>query len=210
MKDAHIAARINQYDYNTDGINILECGLAKDYIESGKGMKLIQEPLEAALICRPTKAQTDFEECSYQLTQKVWDELQALEDKKQEEKGIQESQTSDILVEEAKQDEMKLEPSETKPLLCNALREIGDKCTDVISKCFSGDDVQQIRYDHVQQMAKYYESIFTNVDLSDCPALRDIDVLDPCENPDQPDKFGNYPDCSDDIYPSPDDSNYYY
>ena len=32
--------------------------------------------------------------------------------------------------------------------------------------------------------------------------------MDPCENPDQADEYGNYPDCEDDIYPSPDDSNY--
>ena len=37
MKDAHIAARISQFDDNQDGINILECRLAKDYIESGVG-----------------------------------------------------------------------------------------------------------------------------------------------------------------------------
>ena len=36
-KDEHIAARISQFDGNTDGINILECRLAKDYIESGVG-----------------------------------------------------------------------------------------------------------------------------------------------------------------------------
>ena len=48
-------------------------------------------------------AQTDFQKCSHQLTQKVWDELQALEDKKQEEKGIQERETNDILEEEAQQ-----------------------------------------------------------------------------------------------------------
>lgn len=51
-------------------------------------------------------------------------------------------------------DEIQLEPSETKPILCKALREIGDKCTDVISKCFSNDDVQQMRYNHVEQMSK--------------------------------------------------------
>ena len=54
----------------------------------------------------------------------------------------------------SEKDEIVLEPSETKPVLCKALREIGDKCTDVISKCFSSDDVQQMRFNHVQQMAK--------------------------------------------------------
>ena len=49
------------------------------------------------------KAQTEFQECSHQLTQKVWEELQVLEDKKQEEKGIQERETNDVLEEEAKQ-----------------------------------------------------------------------------------------------------------
>lgn len=115
-----------------------------------------------------------------------------------------------MLDEEATQVEMILEPSETKPVLCKALGEIGEKCIDVISKCFSSDDVQQMRYNHVQQMAKYYASIYMNVDLSDCPALRDFVVLDPCENPDQADEFGNYPDCEYDINPSPDDRNYYH
>jgi len=208
MKDAHIAARINQYDDNKDGINIRECRLAKDYIESGVGDEVDSTTAGGCTHMQANKAQTEFQECSHQLTQKVWDELQVIEDKKVEEKGIQERETNDVLEEEAKQDEITLEPSETKPVLCKALREIGDKCTDVISRCFSTDDVQQMRYNHVQQMSKYYASIYTNVDLSSCPALRDFVVLDPCENPDQADEYGNYPDCEDDIYPSPDDSNY--
>jgi len=207
MKDAHISARINQYDDNKDGINILECRLAKEYIDSGKGNLVEDTTIGGCTHMQASGAQTDFQKCSHQLTQKVWDELQALEDKKQEEKGIQERETNDILEEEAQQDEIQLEPSETKPILCKALREIGDKCTDVISKCFSNDDVQQMRYNHVEQMSKYYGTIYTNVDLSDCPALRDFVVLDPCENPDLRDEYGDYPDCNDDIYPSPPDDD---
>ena len=59
-----------------------------------------------------------------------------------------------LFISNSEKDEIVLEPSETKPVLCKALREIGDQCTDVISKCFSTDDVQQMRYNHVQQMAK--------------------------------------------------------
>ena len=102
-KDEHIAARISQFDGNTDGINILECRLAKDYIESIVGDEVDSRTAGDCTHMQISKAQNDFQECSYQLTQKVWGEFQALEDKKQEEKGIQERETNDVLEEEAKQ-----------------------------------------------------------------------------------------------------------
>ena len=199
MKDAHIVARINQFYDNMDGINIMECRLAKDYIKSRGWDEVHSRTSGGCTSMQAINAQSEFQECNYQLIQKVWDELQALEDKKREEKSIQETQTNDTLEEEAEQDRITLEPSETKPVLCKALRESGYKCTDVINKCFSIDDVQQIRYDHVQRMAKNYASIFTDVNIWDCPALREFVVLDPCENPDQTDESGNYPDCQNDI-----------
>ena len=51
-------------------------------------------------------------------------------------------------------DEAKLDPTETKPLLCKALRDIGETCTATITKCFSQEDTDQMRYQHVQTMGK--------------------------------------------------------
>jgi hypothetical protein len=51
-------------------------------------------------------------------------------------------------------DQVQLDAPELKNILCAALQDIGDKCTDVITKCFSQDDVQQMRYNHVVQMEK--------------------------------------------------------
>ena len=51
-------------------------------------------------------------------------------------------------------DQVQLDVSELKKILCTALQDIGKKCTKVITECFSEDDVQQMRYNHVVQMEK--------------------------------------------------------
>ena len=51
-------------------------------------------------------------------------------------------------------DQVQLDPSELKKILCAALHDIGDKCTVAITKCFSQDDVEQMRFNHVAQMEK--------------------------------------------------------
>lgn len=155
--------------------------------------------------------QNEFQQCSHQLTQKVWDDITKMEEKKQKEKGILDKETNDILEEEQRQDQVKLDPSELKKVLCPALQDIGDKCTDVLTKCFSQDDVQQMRYNHVVQMDKYYSDIYTDVELSDCSALKDFAVSNPCDNPDEQDENGDYVDCDDtdnpEVYPSPPDDD---
>ena len=65
-------------------------------------------------------------------------------------------------------DEGKVDPTELKKLLCTALKNIGDKCTKVITKCFSQEDVHQMRYNHVVQMEKViYPSILRTVHVVD-------------------------------------------
>lgn len=134
-----------------------------------------------------------------------------MEEQKQKEKGISDQETNDILEEEQRQDQVQLDPSELKKILCAALHDIGDKCTDSITKCFSQDDVEQMRFNHVEQMEKYYSDIYANVELSDCSALKDFAVSNPCDNPDQLDENGDYVNCDDEIYPHPpedDDDDY--
>ena len=47
--------------------------------------------------------QNDFQQCSHQLTQKVWDDINKMEEKKQQEQGISDKETNDILEEEQRQ-----------------------------------------------------------------------------------------------------------
>ena len=49
-----------------------------------------------------SKVQSDFQKCSHNLSQKVWADLQTLEEQKQDEKGIQERETNDVNEEEAR------------------------------------------------------------------------------------------------------------
>ena len=43
--------------------------------------------------------------------------------------------------------------------------------------------------------------------MSDCSALKDFAVSNPCDNPDQLDENGDYVNCDDDIYPQPPDDD---
>ena len=45
--------------------------------------------------------------------------------------------------------------------------------------------------------------------MSDCSALKDFAVSNPCDNPDQQDENGEYVDCNDEIYPQPPDDDDY-
>jgi hypothetical protein len=214
VKDSHIIARINQYSDSKDGIKVEECDVAKEYLESDRANAIDETTVGACTHLEASKVQSDFQKCSHNLSQKVWADLQTLEEQKQEEKGIQERETNDVNEEEERIDEAKLDPTETKPLLCKALRDIGETCTATITRCFSQEDTDQMRYLNVQTMGKYYGNIYDGVDLSDCPALRDFEVspsVDPCEYPDEQDEFGNYPDCEDsdnpEINPSPHDDD---
>jgi hypothetical protein len=186
-KDGHILARINQYADNQDGINIKECPIAKDYIESGKGDEVDETTIGACTHSEASVVQTDFGKCSHQLNQNVWADIQELEKKTRKEQGIPDKETNDILEEEQRQDEVQWNLTELKNLLCMALQDIGDKCRKVITRCFKEEDVQQMVYNHVKQMEEYYAGIYTKVELSDCPALS----LNPCDRMEN----GEYVDC---------------
>ena len=60
-----------------------------------------------------------------------------------------------------------------KPRCCIALGSIAKDCIESFNKCFSREDAEQIKRQHIQQMQQYYEKIYSSVgDLSDCPQLQ--------------------------------------
>ena len=77
---------------------------------------------------------------------------------------------------------------DTKPRLCTALESIAKDCIESFNKCFSQEDAEQIKRQHIQQMQEYYEKIYSNVgNLSDCPQLKFLNeeiVYDEEENED--------------------------
>ena len=77
---------------------------------------------------------------------------------------------------------------DTKPRLCTALESIAKDCIESFNKCFSQEDAEQIKRQHIQQMQEYYEKIYNNVgNLSDCPQLKFLNeeiVYDEEENED--------------------------
>jgi hypothetical protein len=171
MKIAHIVARINQYASNNDGINIRECQIAKQYMESGNGLKGY-ETTTSIVRCTYSQlsgAQHNFQLCSHQLSQNVLIDIQKMEAQNQQTNTTQENERNGVLEEWQRQDEVELDPSALKTLLCNSLRNISEKCSVVITICFSQEEVEQIIGDHVKQMVKYYMLIYNNVDLSPCP-----------------------------------------
>jgi len=56
--------------------------------------------------------------------------------------------------------------------LCETLMKIGHKCVLQITKCFSREDINMMREQHIKSMAGYYSSLYENIDLSGCEALK--------------------------------------
>ena len=53
---------------------------------------------------------------------------------------------------------------------------LGNKCVLSITKCFSREDINLMRDQHMQTMASYYSSLYDNIDLSSCSALTAFSV----------------------------------
>ena len=72
--------------------------------------------------------------------------------------------------------------------MCTALKFIAKDSIESFNKCFSQEDAEQIKRQHIQQMQEYYEKIYSNVgNLSDCPQLKFLNeeiVYDEEENED--------------------------
>lgn len=137
--------------------------------------------------------QTEFQNCSHVLSSKVWNEIKELEETRHRERLNREAETNDINEEEVLLDHEKLDLfKEIRPRLCEALEEIGQKCVLAISRCFTQEDKNMMRDQHIKQMAQYYSSLHNEVDLSDCQVIKAIEGRESDAN--------SYPGYEDDYY----------
>jgi hypothetical protein len=153
--------------------------------------------------------QIEFQECSHNKSMKVYETIQEMQE------GRYSRETNDLAEEIQREDrrEATLDPiKDIKPLLCNALKVIGKECIQSFNRCFSKDDADQMKRQHIEQMQKYYSTVYDGVDLKDCPGLafmkedysEDDDYTDPAENEVQDDYDYTY---NDDEYDDDDDYN---
>jgi len=192
IKDSHIAARINQFagassSSGSDGgggssVDIHQCQVVKEYVESGRAEE-VQHTTEGSCTNREvTLVQGAFQSCSHNLSTVAWDKIKDLQDSRRlaalEAMGADgDGETNDILEEEERLDAAGLVgDDELRPMLCSTLMDIGNKCVLSITKCFSREDINLMRDQHMQTMASYYSSLYDNIDLSSCPALTAFSV----------------------------------
>lgn len=192
IKDSHIAARINQFagassSSGSDGgggssVDIHQCQVVKEYVESGRAEE-VQHTTEGSCTNREvTLVQGAFQSCSHNLSTVAWDKIKDLQDSRRlaalEAMGADgDGETNDILEEEERLDAAGLVgDDELRPMLCSTLMDIGNKCVLSITKCFSREDINLMRDQHMQTMASYYSSLYDNIDLSSCSALTAFSV----------------------------------
>ena len=148
--------------------------------------------------------QQSFQACSHNFSTHVWNEIKDLQDERRLERGLDEEETNDILEEERRIDESSPSPEEFIPMLCQTLMDIGNKCVLSITKCFSREDINLMRDQHIQSMAKYYSSLYENVDLSGCKALSAFSVDETVDDYGEDynyDGYEDYDDTGDEVYP---------
>jgi len=143
-----------------------------------------------------TLVQGKFQDCSHNLSTTAWDRIKDLQDKR---KQVQQSQlsvdeTNDILEEESRLDAIDeaslVKEDELRPMLCQTLMQIGRECVHQFTKCFSREDINGMRNQHIQSMAGYYSSLYNNIDLSGCEALTTFSAdAEPEEEPDYEDDY---------------------
>ena len=113
--------------------------------------------------------QKDFQDCSHQQSLSLYETIQNLEE------GRFSRDTNDLAGELAREDSeaASLDPlKDIKPRLCSSLEAIAKDCIESFNKCFSREDSQQIKRQHIQQMQQYYAKIYEGVgDLEDCPQI---------------------------------------
>jgi len=170
IQDTHIQARIGQFRDNSEGIDVLKCPVVEEYLNSGRQDRVDQSTEGACSVAEVSETQQDFQECSHNISTKLYNDIQTLEE------GRFSRDTNDLATELIREDsgDDSLDPlKDIKPRCCTALGSIAKECIESFNKCFSKEDAEQIKRQHIQQMQMYYEKIYENVgDLSDCPSLK--------------------------------------
>ena len=116
--------------------------------------------------------QREFSSCSHELSLKLYEEIQTLQEKRYA------RDTNDLESEleiEDNESEPTLDPiKDIKPKLCGTLHKIANDCIEAFKKCFSREDSNQIQRQHVDQMANYYSNIYEGVGnlTTDCPEIK--------------------------------------
>lgn len=126
------------------------------------------------------EVQQDFQKCSHNKSLQIYEEIQRLQE------GRNSRDTNDIANELARPKDAPLDPlKDLKPRLCLALKSIAKDCIESFNKCFSREDAEQIKRQHIGQMQEYYAKIYnlTTESLQSCPQLQFMtDVEDDTED----------------------------
>jgi len=191
IQDTHIQARIGQFRDNNEGIDIKKCPVAEEYLTSGRADKVDESTEGACSVAQVSDVQTEFQECSHNISSKLYADVQKLEERRFS------RDTNDLAAELVREDDSEadsLDPlKDIKPRCCTALEAIAKDCIKSFNKCFSREDAEQIKRQHIQQMQEYYEKIYTGVgDLAECPQLKFLTeeiVYDETEEDDYTDDY---------------------
>jgi len=203
IQDTHIQARIGQFRDNSEGIDVLKCPVVEEYLNSGRQDRVDESTEGACSVAEVSDVQTEFQECSHNISTKLYDDIQRLEE------GRFSRDTNDLAEELIREDsgDDSLDPlKDIKPRCCTALGSIAKDCIESFNKCFSREDAEQIKRQHIQQMQLYYEKIYNSVgNLSDCPQLKFLNeeiVYDDEEygQDDSEDDYENEDDYDEDAY----------
>jgi len=169
IQDTHIQARITQFRDNREGIDVFKCPVVEEYINSGRADQIDQSTEGACSLAEVSQVQKDFQDCSHNQSLSLYETLQSLEE------GRFSRETNELNGELAREDSepASLDPlKDIKPRLCDSLEAIAKECIESFNKCFSREDSQQIKRQHIQQMQQYYAKIYEGAgDLSDCPQI---------------------------------------
>jgi len=204
MKDQHIQARMDQFKANRGGdVDITKCDVIKEYIDSGRADQVHQTTEGSCTNSEVSSVQSSFQSCSHNLSTITWDKIKDLSETRRleqhAEKGTNDQddfdeETNDIEVEEARidADAVQLPEEELRSLLCETLMKIGHKCVLQITKCFSREDINMMREQHIKSMAGYYSSLYEDIDLSGCEALKAFTVEENDEEYNYIDEYEEY------------------
>ena len=117
--------------------------------------------------------QREFSSCSHELSLKLYEEIQTLQEKRyaRDTNDLE----SELEIEDNELSDPTLDPiKDIKPKLCGTLHKIANDCIEAFKKCFSREDSNQIQRQHVDQMANYYSNIYEGVGnlTTDCPEIK--------------------------------------
>jgi len=202
IQDTHIQARIGQFRDNDEGIDIKKCKVAEDYLNSGRADKVDESTEGGCSVAQVSNVQTDFQECSHNISSKLYLDVQTLEERRFS------RDTNDLASELVREDDDSeidsLDPlKDIKPRCCEALEAIAKDCIKSFEQCFSREDAQQIKRQHIQQMSEYYEKIYSGVgDLAECPQLKflEYEIVYDDETEEDEEDFEDYEDDDEEDY----------